>query len=147
MSQDPAEVISLALTVTHDWHPNLTALIGNTDLSSVLYSSIRTSVPVKIWDYKPITVIGDAIHQMTSGRGAGANTTLRDAELLSDLLGEVARGSQSLRDAVIDYERQMLKIDFDAVAESLKRFDGRSLMHRPVLGPVLLSLIQAACAS
>ena len=143
MSQDPAEVISLALTVTHDWHPNLRALIGNTDLSSVLYSSIRTSVPVKIWDYRPITVLGDAIHQMTPGRGAGANTALRDAELLSGLLGEVARGSQSLRDAVTDYERQMLKYGFDAVAESLKRFDGRSLMHRPVLGHVLLSLIRA----
>jgi 2-polyprenyl-6-methoxyphenol hydroxylase-like FAD-dependent oxidoreductase len=143
MWQDAAEVISLALTVTHDWHPNLRALIGNADLSSVLYSSIRSSVPVKPWDYKPITILGDAIHQMTPGRGAGANTALRDAELLAGLLGEVARGSRSLRDAVVEYERQMLEYGFDAVAESRKHFDGRSLMHRPVFGSVLLSVIRA----
>jgi|SRR5579859_3027921 len=47
----------------------------------MLSINVRTSVPVSPWESSNVTLLGDSIHTMTPGRGAGANTALRDAAL------------------------------------------------------------------
>jgi len=64
----------LALDVTHGWHPHMRRLIEMTEPSEVGYIGVRTSVPPPPWPSSNVTLLGDAIHTMTPGRGAGANT-------------------------------------------------------------------------
>ncbi|MEZ4616833.1 MAG: FAD-dependent monooxygenase [Caldilineaceae bacterium] len=74
-----AELIQLTLAMTENWHPNLRQLMAMTDPATVYPIKIRTSVPVAPWPATNVTLLGDAIHTMTPGRGCGANTALRDA--------------------------------------------------------------------
>ena len=72
------------------------------------------------WPTGPVTLLGDAIHNMTPMAGIGANTALRDADLLRRNLIAVRDGQLSRAEAVGDYERQMLEYGFAAVAQSLR---------------------------
>ena len=58
--------------------------------------SVRTSDPLPPWAPSTVTLLGDAAHTMTPGRGAGANTALRDARELRDRLVRVRDGESSL---------------------------------------------------
>ncbi|HXZ09378.1 MAG TPA: NAD(P)/FAD-dependent oxidoreductase [Paraburkholderia sp.] len=136
--------LALAMQMTDGWHPNLRALIRASDLSTAFAVGVRTSVPVEPWPTSNVTVLGDAIHLMTPGKGVGANTALRDAQLLGTQLARVARGELPLTDAVADYERQMRSYGFHAVAESRKQFDERDVVHRPIVGRVALGAMRTA---
>lgn len=52
--------------------------------------------------------------------GVGANTALRDADLLRRQLTAVAAGSEQLLPALAEYERQMRGYGFAAVKQSLR---------------------------
>ena len=54
--------------------------------------TIRSARPVKPWQIEQVTLLGDAIHTMSPGRGEGANTALRDAQLLRSALAKVETG-------------------------------------------------------
>ncbi len=81
---------------------------------------IRTSVAVPPWETTNITLLGDAIHSMTPFRGIGANTALRDAQLLGRNLIAAARGEVELVAGIHDYETQMIDYGFAAVRASLR---------------------------
>jgi hypothetical protein len=66
---------------------------------------------------------------MSPGRGEGANTTLRHAELLRQALAGVAAKGVPLLDAVGRYEAEMLRHGFQVVSASL----GNPLMPRPAV--------------
>ncbi|WP_321963415.1 NAD(P)/FAD-dependent oxidoreductase [Paraburkholderia sp. J7] len=136
--------LALATQMTDGWHPNLHALIRASDLSTTFAVDVRTSVPVDPWPASNVTVLGDAIHLMTPGRGVGANTALRDAQLLGAQLVRVARGELALVDAIADYEAQMRRYGFHAVAESRKQFDERDAIHRPIVGRFALGAMRTA---
>ncbi|HEY2038608.1 MAG TPA: FAD-dependent monooxygenase, partial [Edaphobacter sp.] len=91
-----------------------------------------------------VTVLGDAVHTMTPGRGVGANTALEDAALLCKRLVEVRDGEKEMLDALRAYEAQMLQYSRVAVLESRKQMDARDPIHRPVLGRVLLALMRTS---
>ncbi|HKR43605.1 MAG TPA: NAD(P)/FAD-dependent oxidoreductase [Paraburkholderia sp.] len=136
--------LALAMQMTDGWHPNLRALIRASDLSTTFALDVRTSVPVEPWPASNVTVLGDAIHLMTPGRGVGANTALRDAQLLGSQLVQVARGELALVDAIAGYETQMRRYGFHAVAESRKQFDERDAIHRPIVGRFALGAMRTA---
>jgi len=136
--------LALAMQMTDGWHPNLRALIRASYLSTTFALDVRTSVPVEPWPASNVTVLGDAIHLMTPGRGVGANTALRDAQLLGSQLVRVARGELELVDAVAGYEAQMRRYGFHAVAESRKQFDERDAIHRPIVGRFALGAMRTA---
>ena len=60
------------------------------------------------WPTGPVTLLGDAIYNMTPMAGIGANTALRDADLLRRQLIAVASGERDLIPALHEYEEQML---------------------------------------
>lgn len=121
------------------WHPDLRALFATADPTSCFPLNIRTSEEVPAWRPSPVTVLGDAIHTMTPGRGVGANTALRDAELLSRQLHAVKNGEVGLVDAIGSYEEQMRTYAFDAVERSRSRMNADDRVYAPYLGRVVLA--------
>ena len=97
------------------WHPDLRRMVADTPGQTVTLLPVRTSVPVSQWKTTNITVLGDAIHSMTPFRGIGANTALRDAQLLAHNLIDAAQGRQELPTAIRDYETRMTDYGFAAV--------------------------------
>ena len=132
----------LALQLTRDWHPHMRRLIEMTEPAMVQYIGVRTSVPPPPWESCNVTLLGDAIHTMTPGRGAGANTALRDAALLGKLLIEADSGGKPLLQAIHDYEAEMLRYSAEAVRDSKKQMSAADLIHMPVIGGLQLAMMR-----
>ncbi|GAA4602349.1 FAD-dependent monooxygenase [Actinoallomurus liliacearum] len=101
------------------WHPDLQALIEQADPDNSTLLSIRVVEPRERWAPGPVTLLGDAIHATSPTGGNGANTALRDADLLRRCLIEAGERRQDLLGAVGDYERQMFEYGGEAVRHSL----------------------------
>ncbi|MFG3707157.1 FAD-dependent oxidoreductase [Micromonospora sp. NPDC047670] len=134
------DLLMLALRLTRNWHPHLRELLARSDPGSALPIKVSTSEPVPPWKSSTVTLLGDAIHTMTPGRGVGANTALRDAALLSRQLRLAATGDKTLLQAVADYEAAMVPYGFARVADSLNRSgtNGDDRMYKPVVGRLAL---------
>ncbi|AYG57766.1 FAD-dependent oxidoreductase [Rhizobium jaguaris] len=141
---DGDELQHLGLELTRDWHPHMRALIRLTEPAAIHHLGMRTSVPLSPWESSNVTLLGDAIHTMTPGRGAGANTALRDAALLGQLLVEVHQAQRPLVQAIHDYEVEMLRYSTEAVNESKKQMSSTDLIHRPIVGALQLALMRGA---
>jgi 2-polyprenyl-6-methoxyphenol hydroxylase-like FAD-dependent oxidoreductase len=139
-----ADLVRLAGEMTKGWHPNFQKLIAMTDPATVLPINIRTSVPVAPWASSNVTLLGDAIHTMTPGKGAGANTALRDAALLCKKLREVHEGRRPLVEAIHEYEAEMLRYSTEAVLDSRKQMDAKDAIHKPVVGRIQLAMMRGA---
>jgi 2-polyprenyl-6-methoxyphenol hydroxylase-like FAD-dependent oxidoreductase len=129
-SMHGAELQRLVLDLTGDWHPSFRRIFALGDPDSSFPLRIRTSEPIPPWPTTSVTLLGDAIHTMTPGRGVGANTALRDARLLTRKLVEARDGQRPLQEAVHDYEATMTGYAWDAVIKSRAQMDGHSVMHK-----------------
>jgi 2-polyprenyl-6-methoxyphenol hydroxylase-like FAD-dependent oxidoreductase len=128
-----ADARAAVLAQMTDWSPNLRRLVERADTSSLSSFAVKSSVPVAPWATSRVTLLGDALHNMTPFRGIGANTALRDAVLLRDALVGVGRGERDVLGALADYEREMVGYGFAAVRASLanmKRLHARSPVSR-----------------
>jgi 2-polyprenyl-6-methoxyphenol hydroxylase-like FAD-dependent oxidoreductase len=137
------ELRRLALQLTRAWHPNFRRLIELTDPTTLQSLNVRTSVPLLPWASSNVTLLGDAVHTMTPGRGAGANTALRDAALLCETLVEVQRSQMPLIPAIHRYEAEMLRYGMEAVFESRKQMNAHDRIHQPVSGGIQLAGMRA----
>ncbi|KAL5603270.1 hypothetical protein FOBRF1_010803 [Fusarium oxysporum] len=90
-----------------EWSPNLRELVEGGDLSTIKCLPLRTMPNLKPWKSSNVTLLGDAIHNMTPMAGMGANTALRDAEVLTRCLIDVTAGRLELVNAVRLYEAEM----------------------------------------
>ncbi|MFC3452839.1 FAD-dependent oxidoreductase [Amycolatopsis speibonae] len=108
-----------ALSRMDGWHPELRALVEQSDPDNSTLLSIRVVEPGERWAPGPVTLLGDAIHATSPTGGNGANTALRDADLLRRCLIEAAEGRRDLVGAVGEYERQMFEYGAEAVQHSL----------------------------
>lgn len=133
------DLIAQTRAMTRTWHPNLRRLIALADPTTCFPVNIRTSVPLPAWPTTNVTLLGDAIHTMTPGRGVGANTALRDAANLCRALIAVRDGQQPLIKAVGDYEARMIDYGFDAVLKSRQQMSGSDPIHKPLIGRVALA--------
>ena len=115
--QTPQEAV---LSRIEGWHPDLRALIEQADPDNSTLLSIRVVEPRDRWAPGPVTLLGDAIHATSPTGGNGANTALRDADVLRRSLIQADGGGRALLDAVGDYERQMLEYGAEAVRQSLE---------------------------
>ncbi|MDL5155502.1 FAD-dependent oxidoreductase [Actinomycetospora termitidis] len=136
LDREGAALTALADELTADWSPCWRALLAGADHGANVALSIRTSDPLPTWEPSTVTLLGDAAHTMTPGRGAGANTALRDARELRDRLVRVRDGDLSLTAAVGEYEDLMRRYSTLAVRESLEFMNDRGTARRPVIGPL-----------
>jgi salicylate hydroxylase len=114
------DLIRLVNDRVSTWDSALRHLVSGSDPDTVNVVRVRTATPVRPWATGSVTLLGDAIHNMTPMGGIGANTALRDADLLRRQLVAVQRGERGLVPAVTEYERHMLDYGFDAVRRSLR---------------------------
>jgi len=103
-----------------DWHPGLRRMVTDSPAAAVSLLPIQTSVPFEAWETGPVTLLGDAVHSMTPFRGIGANTALRDAQLLCRNL---IASPDDFGPAVAAYERRMREYGFQAVRASKRSAD------------------------
>jgi 2-polyprenyl-6-methoxyphenol hydroxylase-like FAD-dependent oxidoreductase len=136
------DLARLVAEMTPKWHLNLRRLFELTDPSTCFPINIKTSVPLDPWPGSNVTLIGDAIHTMTPGRGVGANTALRDAVLLCARILDAAEGRLELVEAVSAYEAKMIKYGFDAVLKSREQMTADDPIHKPVIGRIVLGLMR-----
>jgi 2-polyprenyl-6-methoxyphenol hydroxylase-like FAD-dependent oxidoreductase len=104
----------LAVRTVDDWAPSVRRIVTEADMPSTFLVTISSARPVSPWQMPAVTLLGDAIHTMSPGRGDGANIALRDAHLLTDLLAR----KTPLAQAKAEYEDRMLRYGFAAVAAS-----------------------------
>lgn len=102
------------------WHPHLERMVRESDPSTIISKPLHTALPMKSWQTKRITLVGDAIHSMPPTRGIGGNTALRDAHLLCQNLIAAHTGEKPLLEAIHDYETEMRTYGFAAVRGSLQ---------------------------
>jgi 2-polyprenyl-6-methoxyphenol hydroxylase-like FAD-dependent oxidoreductase len=76
--------------------------------------------PLPSWPSTTVTLLGDAIHNMTPMGGVGANTALRDAEALRAALIEGASRPDKISEAVAAYEQRMRTYANDALSLSTR---------------------------
>ena len=138
------DLIELVLRLTPNWHPNLRRLFELSDPSATFPLAIRTSAPVAPWPTGPVTLLGDAIHTMTPGRGVGANTALLDALLLCHELTAAERGRRGQCEAVARYEHAMRRYSAEAVKASLDQMSGDAPIHDPRWGGLTLAAMKAS---
>ncbi|HEX7735121.1 MAG TPA: NAD(P)/FAD-dependent oxidoreductase [Ktedonobacteraceae bacterium] len=121
------------VTLMDEWHPDLVHLVRSAEVPTLTAFAVKTSVPIPPWKTRNVTLLGDALHNMTPYRGIGANTALRDAVALRRALVSVDRGEDHLIEALAAYEREMIDYGFRAVRASLKnmeRFHAQSGLAR-----------------
>jgi 2-polyprenyl-6-methoxyphenol hydroxylase-like FAD-dependent oxidoreductase len=116
---DPATLHRVASEMVADWHPGVRAVLAHADVAATFPVAVTSARPVDHWDTTNVTLLGDAIHTMSPGRGDGANIALRDAQVLTRVLVQAAQGQRTLTDAKRTYETDMLQYGFAAVAQSL----------------------------
>ena len=107
-----------AARLVDGWHPAVRRIIAEADVPATFAVCITSAEPVPPWPEPNVTLLGDAIHTMSPGRGDGANIALKDAQTLLRALQRVGSGSISLASAVRDYQADMLQYGFRAVADS-----------------------------
>lgn len=116
---DPVALHRLATEAVADLHPAVRRVIAGADVQATFAVCVTSARPVQPWTSPNVTLLGDAIHTMSPGRGDGANIALRDARVLTATLARVAVGEMSLAEAKQAYETEMLDYGFAAVAASL----------------------------
>jgi 2-polyprenyl-6-methoxyphenol hydroxylase-like FAD-dependent oxidoreductase len=130
--------------MTEGWSPQFRRLIELSEPNTLNSINIRTSVPLEPWVSSRVTLLGDAVHTMTPGRGVGANTALDDAALLCQRLIEVRNGERDLLSAIHAYEGEMLEYSRHVVLKSRKQMDARDVIHKPVIGRMVLAVVRTA---
>lgn len=118
---NPAELRDLVLSRTKGWSPILRLLVEQAETMSLSAISLLSMPKLDPWASSAnVTLLGDAIHNMTPLAGIGANTALRDAGLLREVLVEAAAGRTTLLEAVSRYESRMREYANYAVGTSLR---------------------------
>ncbi|MET1074710.1 MAG: FAD-dependent monooxygenase [Umezawaea sp.] len=114
---DPRELWQVVVAGTEGWHPAIRGIVAAADADSAFPITLRSCTRIEPWRTGRVTLLGDAVHPMTPAAGAGANTALHDAALLTAALGSGGR----LVDALAAYEHEMIGHAKEVVADSLRR--------------------------
>jgi 2-polyprenyl-6-methoxyphenol hydroxylase-like FAD-dependent oxidoreductase len=123
---EPAALHRTALKTVEGWHPAVRRILADADVPATFAVCVTSARPVHPWSAPAgaqtrrvhplgapaVTLLGDAVHTMSPGRGEGANVALRDAQVLRHA---IVAGAKSR------YEEEMLRYGFAAVEASLRQ--------------------------
>ncbi|KAL7903936.1 hypothetical protein GGI35DRAFT_490952 [Trichoderma velutinum] len=147
---DGSKLRDHVLEVTKGWSPQLRNMLSDSDTSSIKFLSLRSMPTLSKWDPSNVTLLGDAIHNMTPMGGIGANTALQDAEVLSRHITDVAAGRLTVVEAVGNYQDEMLIYANEALKLSrrnaenacngggIRRFIFRGLLRAARASPAIM---------
>jgi 2-polyprenyl-6-methoxyphenol hydroxylase-like FAD-dependent oxidoreductase len=117
----------LSRELTKKWHPKIRVVLEEQNDAEAVFLKMSTARPEGVPEWESdarVTVLGDAVHCMTPAGGVGANTALRDAELLGRLIGEAGGWREGL---TREYEEEMrvyasanVKMSFEEVQARFK---------------------------
>ena len=96
-----------------NWSAPLRTLVDATDPATITTVPLRTMPHLTAWTPSRVTLLGDAIHNMTPMAGIGANTALRDADHLRRALTDptsAINGIGTYETAMRDYANRALKL-------------------------------------
>lgn len=113
-----SDLRAMALTGVQGWASSINIIIGEADLSTITPVYFTCAPHLEHWEPSNVTLLGDAIHNMTPAAGVGANTALRDARNLLDLLAVASDDNDSYVASVEKYETMMRPYANAAVALS-----------------------------
>ena len=125
-SLDGPALQAVVSTRIADWSPDLRAVVAQSDPDTVKTVPLRSMPTLPQWTASRITLLGDAIHNMTPMAGIGANTALRDAAVLGRELVGAARGNRDIVEAIGAYEAEMRDYANTAVALSRRNAERAS---------------------
>ena len=114
---------ALVLQQTQGWAPALRHMVERADPAFMTAFAVKSAVPVEPWPTRNVTLLGDALHNMTPFRGKGANTALRDAGALRKALVAVTTEKAGLIPTLASYEKEMIEEGFSAVRASLANME------------------------
>lgn len=114
----PEELRGLVSERIRDWAPAVRKLVAETDPATIAPVALRSMPNLEPWEPSAVTLLGDAIHNMTPMAGIGANTALRDADELRRAIS-VSR-TEDIASRVGEYERQMRAYANQALALSTR---------------------------
>ncbi|MER5645607.1 NAD(P)/FAD-dependent oxidoreductase [Streptosporangium sp. NPDC002524] len=120
LEMEPAALRDLVVARTEGWLPDLRALVAGSDPAGVTALRLRCMPALAPWPAGDVTLLGDAIHNMTPMAGVGANTALRDALTLCRVLEDAGTRRSGLLKAVSAYEREMRGYANHALGLSLR---------------------------
>ncbi|MEA5363143.1 NAD(P)/FAD-dependent oxidoreductase [Amycolatopsis sp., V23-08] len=109
---DDLDVVDLRELVqerTATWAPPLRRIIAETDPATLAAIPLKTMPELPHWAPTAVTLLGDAIHNMTPMAGIGANTALRDADTLRRHLAG-GGGVRAYEDEMRDYANAALAL-------------------------------------
>ena len=124
---------AVVLQQTQGWAPALRRMVERAEPRFMTAFAVKSAVPVGPWPTRNVTLLGDALHNMTPFRGMGANAALRDAHALRDALKAVQTDGAALIPTLAAYESGMIQHGFAAVRASLanmERLHSRSPLAR-----------------
>lgn len=116
----------LAVKMSEKWHESLRPIIDNQDRSQTSVLRV-SSAPPNLPNWEPnqhLTLIGDAIHQMSPAAGSGAITALRDSHHLCQLIVEEGLSKNTIG----KYESMMREYASDIIEKSSQ--GGRKLFDQ-----------------
>lgn len=121
------DLYNKAAEITKEWPEMLQGIIHHTGPAGMFTPPIRffEFVPPETLPGKRTTLLGDAAHAMIPFRGGGANTAIRDACELAELIIQASQEGAPLGSVVGPYEDVMLPRGRDTVLAS--RAAGESL--------------------
>ncbi|OAL48498.1 FAD/NAD(P)-binding domain-containing protein [Pyrenochaeta sp. DS3sAY3a] len=125
-----SQAAQIAKNLTANWHPRVKPLFDQMVESEAAFWKITCSSPYGVpeWPNDPrVTVLGDAVHSMTPAGGNGANTAVRDSDLLGRLVAEAWKRGDGADWAGVTkaYEDEMRVYASAAVKESYGQASGQ----------------------
>ncbi len=114
----PAQLLRHVTDRVAGWAPQLGRLVAETDPATLAAISLRTMPTLRPWTPNTVTMLGDAIHNMTPMAGIGANTALRDADTLRRALTDPGSADPTAR--IGTYEQHMRVYANEALTRSTR---------------------------
>jgi 2-polyprenyl-6-methoxyphenol hydroxylase-like FAD-dependent oxidoreductase len=118
-----SDVHRLAHAAVRSLDPSIGRIVAEAEIDATFAVRVTSARPVPPWrqDTPAVTLLGDAVHTMSPGRGEGATVALRDAQGLRAAIRAAASGRTTLADATGAYQSAMLEYGFAAVEASRHR--------------------------